>query len=262
MKKNTLALLCLCFLAALNLSACASWFPFYNYTFRDRPKYVSFNGHEHQPKFNGSLKVISYNIKHSKHINQAIDLIRNNPETANADIILLQEMTPDGISQIADALDYNYVFYPAILHPQLKKDFGNAILSKWPLSDDHKVILPPITHKTRQRIAVGATVTVKNRRIKVFSVHLGIFIRPDERKNLIKMIIDNIDDSFTYCIIGGDFNSFTKKDRWWINESFTKYNYRYVTKNIGWTYSQWYFLNRKAPLDHIYAKKHGHAPSR
>ncbi|MCD4778952.1 MAG: endonuclease/exonuclease/phosphatase family protein [Candidatus Omnitrophica bacterium] len=242
-----IALLC------VSISAC-SWIPLYNYTLKDRPKYVNNHTNQNKTTYDGSIKVVSYNIKHSKKMDKAIKLIKEHEKLADADIIFLQEMTPDGIIQIAHALNYNFVYYPAILHPQLKKDFGNAIVSKWPLSDDYKIILPPITHKSRQRIAIGATVKINNKTINVFSLHMGIFIRPDERKNMVDLIINSVDETCQYSIIGGDFNSFTKKDRKNITESFARLDYQHATPDIGWTYKQWYFFNRKAPLDHIFAK--------
>jgi endonuclease/exonuclease/phosphatase family metal-dependent hydrolase len=240
-------------LLCTGLVAC-SWIPLYNYTLKDRPKYVHNHTRPQDMLDQSRIKVVSYNIKHSKKMEKAIQLIQTHEELADADIIFLQEMTPDGVIEIAHTLNYNYVYYPAILHPQLKKDFGNAILSKWPLMDDHKVILPPITHKSRQRIAVGATIKVGNKTIKIYCVHMGIFIRPGKRKALVSLILNSTQESYQYSIIGGDFNSFTKKDRKNITESFALENFQQATSGIGWTYSQWYFLNRKAQLDHIFVK--------
>lgn len=239
------------FLLCLFIVSCA---PLHNYTTKYSPRYSYVQRKQYETKQLNSLKVVSYNIKHSQKIDKALYLLTTDPNLKNADIILLQEMTPKGMKKIAQALNYNYVYYPALLHPFLKQNFGNAILSKWPISEDHKIILPPITQKTRGRIAVGATITINHERIKVFSLHMGIFIKPDERKNLVNFIIETIDDSFKYCIIGGDFNSFTKKDRVQIKDSFQKFQFTEATKNIDWTYNQWYFLNRKAQLDYIYIK--------
>jgi len=237
-----------------SLIACSHISKLYNYVSPSSPRYVSEKDISYKNEFNGKIKVVSFNIKHSEKTQEAIDLLKNNPSLANADILLLQEMTPDAIKEISSDLGYNYVYYPAILHPSLQKDFGNAILSKWPTEDDYKVILPPIMTNSRQRIAVSATVDILGTKIQVFSLHMGIFIKPDERKQLVQRIVGPIDPSIDYCIVGGDFNSFTKKDRAQITDSFAKFDFVRASIDTGWTYKQWFFFNRKAPLDHIFTK--------
>jgi len=226
----------------------------YNYKFLNRPRYVSLNSVDDIDLDGETVKVVSYNIKHGKKTKKAIKLFLKEKNLKDADIILLQEMTPEEVKRIAKALDYNYVFYPAILHPVLKKDFGNAILSKWPILNDQKIILPALKTKTRQRIAVYATVQIEDKKVAVLSLHMGIFVKPSDRKRLVEIMLDPIPPSTEYCIIGGDFNSFTKKDRKNIITSFTKSDFEYATEDIGWTYNQWYFLNRKSTLDHIFTK--------
>ena len=241
-------------LPLLTLASCSNLTSLINYTNEDKPKYVVSNLSYKNILAKESIKVVSYNIKHSKKTDEAIELFKENKNLSDADIIFLQEMTPDGTEKIAKQLNYNYIFYPAILHPGLKKDFGNAILSKWPIKNDYKVVLPPKTTKSRQRNAVGAVVTINTEEIIVFSLHMGIFIKPDARKNLVKLIIDTVDNSYKHCIIGGDFNSFTKKDRKNIFDSFKMFDFHLATANIGWTYKQWFLLNRELTLDHIYVK--------
>ena len=53
---------------------------------------------------------------------------------ANPDIVLLQEMDEAGTAAIADSLGMNWIYYPASVASH--HDFGNAILSCWPLEQD------------------------------------------------------------------------------------------------------------------------------
>ena len=77
---------------------------------------------------------------------------------------MLQEMNEDAAAETAEALGMNYVYYPAVLHPVPKKNFGNAILSRWPIVDDEKLILPSRSmSRGGQRVAVAATVLVGTR---------------------------------------------------------------------------------------------------
>jgi len=251
-KKYThhILILIVCFL----FSGCTSFLDFINYSSINAPRYASLNLSDNANNDKETIKVVSYNIKHSRKIKRAIALIRESEVLSDADIILLQEMTPSAVEKIAKALKYNYVFYPAVIHPILDADFGNAVLSKWPILDDHKIILPAIKTKSRERIAVGCNIDIKGKNVLVYSLHMGVFVTPTQRKTITSVITDQIPNSNKYCIIAGDFNSFTKKDRMHITQSLNTADFEHMTKNIEWTYKQWFFFNRKSTLDHIYAK--------
>ena len=130
------------------------------------------------------------------------------PALQTADFILLQEVTgtvgidDNGARQIAQALNMNYVFAPAVVADWLKptpKDYGNAILSRWPLGQFRKVLLPPSAKENcNQRIALGVTANVAGRLIQIYSVHLSVTF-PDtvgndrERAIQLKSALDQMD---------------------------------------------------------------------
>ncbi|MDD5069333.1 MAG: endonuclease/exonuclease/phosphatase family protein [Candidatus Omnitrophica bacterium] len=225
-----------------------------NYTLKDWPRYASYTTAKKPPlPPNQSIKVVSYNIKHGKKVNKALKLLKDNG-LDNADIILAQELTPNAVLAISENLGYNYIYYPAILHPVLKQDFGNAIFSRWPILNDEKIILPHLKSRRRQRIAIKATVLINEKKVTVYSLHMGIFIKPDDRKRLVDIIIKPLPRDSNYFIIGGDFNSFTRKDRQLITEAFKDEGFDLASQDLGWTYKQWYLFNRKVALDHIFTK--------
>jgi len=92
--------------------------------------------------FDGSLRVVTWNLHHGEKLEQAIETLEDAPELRDADILLLQEIDVEGVEAIAQKLHYNYVYYTAFFHPRFKKEFGNAILTKWPLSNPDKIVLP------------------------------------------------------------------------------------------------------------------------
>jgi len=225
-----------------------------NYTLKDRPRYASYTTAKKPPLTPDlPIKVVSYNIKHGKKVNKALKLLKTNG-LDNADIILAQELTPNAVLAISKALGYNYIYYPAILHPVLKQDFGNAIFTRWPILNDEKIILPHLKSRSRQRIAIKATLLINGEKITVYSLHMGIFIKPDDRKRLVDIIIKPLPRDSNYFIIGGDFNSFTRKDRQLITEAFKEEGFNLASQDLGWTYKQWYLFNRKVALDHIFTK--------
>jgi len=225
-----------------------------NYTNVAAPRYAALDSIKPALISPETLKVVSYNIEYALKIPHAIEILKKNNNLDQADIILLQEMDAEGVKKISQTLGYNYVYYPAVIHPINKKDFGNAILSKWPILDDQKIILPNLDIKSRQRIAVGATLLVGDKKIMVFSLHMGIFVKPSERKQRVSTILKHIPPSIKYCIIGGDFNTFTKKDHGEIFDAFAKADFKFATEGIGWTNRHWYLFFKKPTLDHIYTK--------
>ncbi len=161
--------------------------------------------------FDGVLKVVSWNIKFSEKIPEALDDLMTFAELENADIILLQEMDEEGVDSLARSLGYNYVYFPASIHTHHDRNFGNAILARWPISDAEKIILPHKNPKNKQgRIASRASVWVEDREIPTYSVHTETFwLPPNRRLDQVQAIIDDIDPELHYGIIGGDFNTLT-----------------------------------------------------
>jgi len=226
----------------------------HNYTHPHKPRYASPNAIIQRHQFNGIIKTITYNIRLSKKTDKALQLISEHDELNNADIVCLQEMDPAGVKLIADTLQYNYVYYPAILHPRSNKDFGNAILAKWPIIADQKIILSKTGSGKLQRIAVSATIRINHANITVICVHMKMFSHQNHRRIPIDQIISSIDPSSKHCIIAGDFNTFSKSNCKAIWEPFNEANFLHVTGKIGSTYKYWYLLNRKASLDHIFIR--------
>ena len=84
-----------------------------------------------------TMKVVTFNIKFAKEIQQALSELKTSADLSSADVILLQEMDEAGVEYIARNLNMDYVYYPACFQRH-QKNFGNAILAKWPLSNPQK----------------------------------------------------------------------------------------------------------------------------
>lgn len=175
-----------------------------NYTDPDEPRYAC-DHTEDEPVLGDVLRAVSYNLAFGREVEAAIAALRTEP-LAGADIILMQEMDADGVDAIAVALGLRYVYYPASV--KKGRDWGNAILTRWPLRDDRKVLLPwadPYTNS--RRIAVTATLEIGAVDLAVYSTHtatpsLGLGARLDQ----IEAILDDAGDSDPVAI-GGDLNT-------------------------------------------------------
>ncbi|MBN1869541.1 MAG: endonuclease/exonuclease/phosphatase family protein [Candidatus Omnitrophica bacterium] len=253
-KMKILARLTLILLLCAGLGSCARPFRFINYSLSNTPRYSLTVSPPYKNTYREKITVVSYNIKHSAKIREAIDLLEHNEDLAGADILLLQEMIPSAVEKIAAELDYNYVFYPAVVHPLIGENFGNAVLSKWPITYDENTILPPARKNGRHRVAVAAKLKINGQDVFVYSLHMGIFMKPGQRSRQIQGILDAIDKNTKYCIIAGDFNTIKKNDRDEIIETFSEAGYEHATANVDWTYNHWYFLNYKSVFDHIFVR--------
>lgn len=248
------AWIALVFLLSISVISCANPFRFINYSLSNTPRYSLTANPPYRDIYKEKIKVVSYNIKHSAKIKQAIELLKSDPDLAEADILLLQEMIPSAVEKIAAELDYNYIFYPAVIHPILNDNFGNAVLSKWPITFDENIIFPPIKEKSRHRIAVAAKLRINNQDILVYSLHMGIFMKPNQRNEQIQGILDAIDKEVKYCIVAGDFNTIQEKDADGVIKTFSESGFEHATPNVDWTYKHWYFMNYKSTFDHIFVR--------
>lgn len=156
-----------------------------------------------------TIRVVTFNIQYGRHIDRAIAVLESSAALRNADIITLQEMDAPGTRRIAEALGMSYVYYPATVPRNTGKDFGNAILSRWTIVADQKIVLPHLARfEHTERIATAATILVNGVPVRVYSVHLGtpLEIGPSSRRDQVRAILA---DAALYprVVVSGDMNS-------------------------------------------------------
>jgi endonuclease/exonuclease/phosphatase family metal-dependent hydrolase len=156
-----------------------------------------------------TIRVVTFNIQYARQIDSALALLESAEQLAGADIITLQEMDAPGTSRIAAALGMSYVYYPATLRSATGRDFGNAILSRWPISDDRKIILPHLGRLAKSlRTATAATIAVAGVPVRVYSVHLGTIIDlgPGAKRDQAQAVLADA-AAYPHVIVSGDMNS-------------------------------------------------------
>ena len=192
-----------------------------------------------------SLRVVTFNVRYSQQTELAIELLQTSPELRNADIVMLQEMNEDAAAETAAALGMNYVYYPAVLHPVPKKNFGNALLSRWPITDDEKLILPSRSvSRGGQRVAVVATVLVGNERVRVYAVHLSTILEVwfTGQTYQIQALLESA-RGYDRVIMAGDMNSHDN-----VGALFTSAGYFWPSRNTGPT------THKLFAVDHVFAR--------
>jgi endonuclease/exonuclease/phosphatase family metal-dependent hydrolase len=191
-----------------------------------------------------ALRVVTYNVQWARHIDRAINVLTTRAPLPGADIVVLQEMDAEGTRRIAEALGMSWVYYPAVVHPKAaRQDFGNAVLSRWPIVADEKLMLPHIAgQRHAQRTATAVTVLVDTLKVRVYGTHLGTLsdIRPSKRRDQADMIIADA-AAYPFVIVAGDMNNHG------IGKEFVAGGYQWPTEHNGFTST---FFN----WDHIFLK--------
>lgn len=205
------------------------------------------------PDFDGQVTAVTYNIKFSQDISGAIEELSQNENMAGADIIMLQEMDEEGVAQIAKALELNYVYFPAAIHPQSDTNFGPAILSPWPLIAAEKLILPykSVTNGM-QRIATKAIVQIPNVETLTYSVHTETILSlPHQRHAQFETIANTTSPHADYVVVGGDFNTVTTAQINKLDEIMATFELERASAGSGPTAER---FNVEAEADHIYTR--------
>jgi endonuclease/exonuclease/phosphatase family metal-dependent hydrolase len=155
------------------------------------------------------LRLVTFNTKFALQTDSAIALLTSTPELRDADILALQETDAPATERIARALGMGWVYYPATRHPRTGRDFGNALLSRWPVIQDDKVVLPHLGQFGRtQRAATAATILVHGVALRVYSTHLATWVElgPGRKRDQVQTILADA-ARYPRAIILGDMNS-------------------------------------------------------
>ena len=166
------------------------------------------------------IKVISYNIRWrgGEDLQTLIKLLQEDPEIGGASILALQEVDRNKkrtgqnntAKIIADALGMHYAWAaPPTANPIDEEETGVAIMSVYPLSDVHRIVLPNPGPNKRRRVALGATVEMPNQRWRIYSAHAETRITMGKKLEQYKAVLDDLAQfpADTPAIIMGDFNT-------------------------------------------------------
>lgn len=166
------------------------------------------------------IKVLSYNIRwrSGDDLKTLIKLFQSDPEIGNARILALQEVdrhkkrsgNKNTVKLIAEELGMHYVWAaPPAPKPNDEEETGVAILSVYPLSEVHRIVLPHKGPNGRQRVALGATVEIDNRRWRVYSAHTETRIAVGKKLEQFKAVLDDLANypANMPAIIMGDLNT-------------------------------------------------------
>lgn len=224
-----------------------------NFSEPDAPLYLGGEADASGP-LDGELMVVTYNIRYGEDIEAAIEELQSPELPADVDVLLLQEMDLAGVRRIADALGMSFAFAPASVHTHHDQQFGNAVLSRWPIVDAEKIILPhnhPLTNQ--MRAATRATLDVGEFELPVYSVHTEtIMTLPGHRQDQYDALASHVSATADYVIAGGDFNTVTAGQVGDLAGLMAEAGMQHASAGSGPTVAR---FNVPAQADHIFSKR-------
>ena len=210
---------------------------------------------EPAPDREPDVRVVSFNVQFAEHVDRAIEALRTRESLADADVVLLQEMNDPGAAAIADALGFHYVYYPAT--ERGNGGFGNAVVSRWPIVEDHKLLLPhPSPANGERRVAVAATLDAPFGRIAVVSVHSETPWMPMRgRLEQLGAVLEDVEARYGASgipvIVGGDFNTPESWGTEAIRGLFTVHGFTHASRDVPPTAD--YFV-QQVTLDYVFVR--------
>lgn len=197
------------------------------------------------------LHVVSWNIEHGVSYRSAARHLSGHPALSGASIILVQEMDREGVAHLADELAMTWAYASGGPHTKTGRDFGNAVLARWPIVEAKAVPLP---HRARilgeNRLAVQASVDLGDTVLTAWSVHAEVstlpFRRQVEQYFALSTAVSKVEG---HRIVGGDFNTVTRRNIDALSGAMATAGVLRATNEVGPTFSR---FGRPFELDHLF----------
>src|SRR5687768_6526468 len=171
------------------------------------------------------LKIVSYNIRYrvGDDLKRLIGLLKDDPEIGGAHVIGLQEVDRNKkrtghvntARQIAEGLGMSYAWAaPPDTDGDGEEETGVALLSVFPLTDVERIVLKHEGPDGRRRVAVGASLKVGARALRVYSVHAETRMPLEKKVEHWRAVLEDLGryPDAAGAVVVGDFNTIKGKD--------------------------------------------------
>lgn len=214
------------------------------------------------------VKVVSYNIRWrgGDELRQLAQLLKDDAEIGGAAILGLQEIdrnrqrtgNQNTIKMLAEELGMYYAWAaPPSPKSDKEEETGVAILSSYPLSQVHRVVLPHEGPGRRRRVALGATVSLGKTAMRVYSVHSENRIAVDRKLEQMKAVLDDLHHypKDMPSIVLGDFNTWEQDAVAKTFKLFTANNFQTPFAEESTFFRKVLFVSVDLKLDWIWLRK-------
>jgi len=199
------------------------------------------------------MRIVSWNIELGRNVDRAAaDIVRSEYLRA-PDVLLVQEMDPASVADLADRLDMDFRFAAPADHPKTGAPFGNAVLSPWPMSAAVETQLPHTAMVMGQpRAATSVVVTIDGVDVVAHSVHLEtVLLDVRRRVNQVRSVAELTAPGSLPCIIGGDFNAASSRSLRNFDKPLHAVGFQRVTDESMKSFRR---FGRLFALDHLYLR--------
>ncbi|RMG46449.1 MAG: hypothetical protein D6723_17015 [Acidobacteria bacterium] len=166
------------------------------------------------------LRLVTYNLHGPpmERIDDIIDLLEHHPALSEATILGLQEVNrhhrqtayKDMARLLASVLKMYYAYAVELPYKHGGGERGLALLSRFPMTEIERLVLPHKGPGGRRRIALGATIHLGERRLRVYTLHLETRLSASKRGDQIAAVLEHADRYRDLpTVIMGDFNTVT-----------------------------------------------------
>ncbi len=219
---------------------------------------------DRSPQVPETVRLVSYNLHGppTDKIDAIVEALRSEPSLKDAVVYSLQEVNRDHAGsgnkdiakELAQALGVHFAYAVELNHKSGGGQRGLALMSRYPMSDVERFVLPVEGPGGRRRIALGATVHLDGqKRLRVYNLHLETRISSSERGEQIQAIIDHARRySDLPTVVLGDFNTFSGSATKKMFELMEAENFHCPLRGDEKTFQQKFILRLK--LDWIWSR--------
>lgn len=213
------------------------------------------------------IKIISYNIRWrgGEDLKKLAHLFKTDVEIGGASILGLQEVdrnrkrtrNANTVKVLADDLGMYYAWAaPPTAPGEKEEETGVAILSFYPLTHVHRIVLPHAGPGGRRRAAIGATVTIGSKTLRVYSVHSENRMSVTKKLDQYQSVLTEAErlDKHMPIIVLGDFNTWEGDAVAKTNKLFAGASFRTPFNNTSTFCRQVLFVPIEFKLDWIWLK--------
>ena len=201
-----------------------------------------------------SIRLVSWNIQFGVEVEAATRQLAEHPDLRDADIILVQEMDETGTAALAESLSLNHVYGAPGPHKQTGRNFGNAVLSPWPIGPPDVVRLPyKSSVNGQERVLVHTGITIDGISIDVGSVHTEVpsLSSPKRLRQFDQIGLAASRWPSERLIVGGDFNTITRRGIRAVSERMEAVGASRLNDGVGPTLRR---RGQEFALDHLFAR--------
>ncbi len=209
-------------------------------------------------------KILSYNISHSggDELKRLTATFRDDPVIGGAIVLGLQEVdrnkkrtgNVNTARQMADALGMAYAWAaPPSVDDRKEEETGVAILSRYPMKEIERIVLPNRGPGGRRRAAVGATICICDQELRVYSVHVENRMDPEPKREQISAVLESLAKypNHRRAIVLGDLNTVSARNSEDTNKVFSGAGF---STPLGDDLRTWRLLTIEMRLDWVWLR--------